>query len=314
MTRIVLIFILLLPILVSCASAQERVQAVGLLLSHPIDDQEWNGKGYQGMLKVQSALGVDIIVKEDIRTNEQVEQAISSFDDADVNLVFGHGAIYADFFMNIKDTYPDIHFVSFNGEVEGDNITSLHFEGYPMGYFAGMLAAKKSQTGEVGVIGAFPYQPEVAGFADGAKAVDPSTNVSVEFVNSWVDDDRALALLAEMKANEVDVFYPAGDGYHQQVIEEVKRSGLFAIGYLGDQLDLGGSTVLTSTIQNVEGLYEYVAETFQSGALQSGNMYFDFEDGLISLGEYSQEVPEDVQIWLDEHITAYKETGKLPYQ
>ncbi|WP_416151269.1 BMP family ABC transporter substrate-binding protein [Salipaludibacillus sp. HK11] len=300
-------------LLISCTQGDEQeLEKIGLLLPYPIDDQAWNMKGYQGMLKLQSTLGVDVLLKEDIRSEQRVEDAIEEFSKEDVSLVFGHSHIYADLFMQFKDDYPNVHFISFNGDVEGDNITSLHFDGYAMGYFAGMLAGEMSMSNSIGVIAAFPFQPEVQGFKDGATFQSPAVTVNIEFVESWIDETKALEIFADMKNDNVDIFYPAGDGYHIDVIEEVKKEGLYAIGYVGDQLDMGESTVLTSTVQEVEKLYEYVGTQYKQGKLENGNLHFDFQDGVISMGEFGQEVPIDTKEWLEEHIITYTETGLLP--
>lgn len=315
MKRIVSLFVIpLFLLLFSCVQAQENsFEKVGLLLPHPIDDQGWNMKGYQGILKVQSAFEVDVLMREGVRSKEMVAEAVQEFEAEGVSLIIGHGQLYADLFMDLKDSFPDIHFVSFNGEVEGDNITSLHFEGYAMGYFAGMLASEMTEENSVGVIAAYPFQPEVQGFEDGAEYHDPSVDVKVDFVGSWVEEQVAIEIFEAMKLENVDIFYPAGDGFHTAIIEEVKKEGLYAIGYVGDQLDLGEYTVLTSTVQEVEKMYEYVAHQYKDGELKSGNKYFDFSDGVIKMGEYSEEVPEETIEWLNEHIESYINTGNLPH-
>lgn len=314
MKKITYLFVIpLFLLLISCTDSEnQKLEKVGLLLPYPIDDQAWNRKGYQGMLKLQATLDVDLLLKEGVRSSVNVRETIDEFNEENVGVVFGHSHIYAEMFMNIKDDYPNMHFISFNGDVEGENITSLHFDGYAMGYFAGMLAGEMTKTDSIGVIAAFPFQPEVKGFEDGAKFHSPSVTVNVEFVESWVDKTKALEIFDTMKNDDVDIFYPAGDGYHVNIIKEVKKEGLYAIGYLGDQLDLGESTVLTSTVQEVEKLYEYVATEFKNGELPNGDLSFDFQDGVISMGEFSQEVPPITRKWLENHISTYISTGLLP--
>ncbi|WP_100404874.1 BMP family ABC transporter substrate-binding protein [Bacillus solitudinis] len=315
--RIQQFLFLFLPIIIMVAGCKPvpdtpSLQGVGLLLEETIDDQGWNSKGYQGLLGIHSNLQVDVFFKEDVNTFEKVERAVSDFSQDDVNLVFGHGRIFADFFSELGEKYPDIHFVSFNGDVTGSNVTSLHFESYAMGYFAGMLASKMSKTGHVGVIAAYSWQPEVRGFADGA-VYKSDTEVHVDYVNDWSNGERALEFLRDMKNHhQVDVFYPTGDGYHIKVIEQVKTEGLYAIGYIGDQSDLGEKTVLTSTIQHVDELYELIAEQFHKGDLEAGNKSYDFQQGVISLGSFSPDVPEEIRSEMLEVVENYIQTGELP--
>ncbi len=117
-----------------------------------------------------------------------------------------------------------------------------------------------------------------------------------------------------MISNGVDVVYPAGDGFNVPVIERLKEKGLYAIGYVSDQSDLGEATVLTSTVQHVDVLYEVVAREFNEGKLESGNLYFDFDDQVISIGKYSPEVSTELQEEIDGAVKAYIKTGNLPNQ
>ncbi|MCM3716221.1 BMP family ABC transporter substrate-binding protein [Halalkalibacter oceani] len=305
---------LLIILLAGCSNpiSSSSPAKIGLLLENTIDDQGWNSKGYQGLLNIHTNRKSEVVFKEDMNTLEKVKNAVAEFAANDVQLVFGHGRIFAEFFSELGEDYPDIHFVSFNGDVEGENVTSLQFDSYAMGYFAGMMAASMSETGVVGIIAAFPWQPEVKGFQEGAKVENGAIEVEVEFVESWTNEERALTYFKEMQQKDVDVFYPAGDGYHVAVIEEAKNQGLYAIGFVGDQSDLGESTVLTSTVQHVDVLYELVADQYEKDELPAGNKSYDFQDGVITLGRFSPIVPEEIKLELEEAVKTYIETGDLP--
>lgn len=306
--------VIMLVFIIGCSTTTETgsLTKVGLILPDNIDDKGWNSKGYEGLLKIHANLDLDVFYMEEINSKEKTLATIDEFILSDVNLIFGHGQMYASIFMEIKDDYPDIHFVVFNGEVSGDRITSLHFQGYSMGFFAGMLASEMSDTKNLGVIAAQPWQPEVQGFKEGALFQNNDVEVIVKYVSSWSDIQRAQELYHGMVQKNVDVFYPAGDGYHVAIIKEIKKDGLFVIGYVADQSDLGESTVLTSTIQHVDELYEMIAKQFHKGQLASGNMNFDFSEGVISLGPYSPEVPLELRTKIDSAIRIYIETGRMP--
>ncbi|WP_216828320.1 BMP family ABC transporter substrate-binding protein [Alkalihalobacterium elongatum] len=308
------LFLILALVLSGCTSnpSSSNLNKVGLLLEDTIDDKGWNFKGYQGLLKIQSDLNVDVYFKEEIDTLQKVKSAVSEFHENDVNLIFGHGRVFAEYFNEVSTQYPDIHFVSFNGKVNGKNVTSLHFNSHAMGFFAGMVAAKMSDSNNIGIIAAFSWQPEIEGFIKGAEYHNSDINVTIEFVKDWADVERALQILENMNKDGVDVYYPAGDGFHIPIIEEIKKNGHFAIGFVSDQSDLGDSTVLTSTVQHVDNLYQVVAQRYNSGQLESGNLYYDFGDGVITLGEFSSIVPEEFQAEVLAAIDNYINTGKLP--
>ncbi|KUP09069.1 transcriptional regulator [Bacillus coahuilensis m2-6] len=284
---------------------------VGLIVPDTISDQVWGTKGYKGLLTIQSTYNVDVFLKKEyVRKKESLQ--LESFNRMGVTLVFGHDSSYSSIFNEIAEDFPTIHFVSFNGNATESNTTSLNFESYAMGYFGGMTAAYGSDTGHLGVIGAYDWQPEIKGFVDGSKFQNKDSVVHVKYINDWDDKDKAILALDNLMRENVDVVYPAGDGYNVTVIEQLKNQGLYAIGFVSDQWDLGENTVLTSTVQNVETLYKEAAKLYSQENLPAGNLFFDFQEDAIMLGKFSPLIDEDFQNQLNVYIQKYVETGKLP--
>ncbi|MBS4212157.1 MULTISPECIES: BMP family ABC transporter substrate-binding protein [Neobacillus] len=308
------IIFLCLFLLSACGEtkAQGHLQKAGLLVPDTVNDQVWATKGFNGLLKIQSKFNIDVFYKEGMNSEDKVEKAVKEFDQKGVNLIFGHGSEYAEYFNKISKDYPNIHFVSFNGDAKTPNTTSLNFKGHAMGFFGGMVAAHMSKQHKVGVLAAYEWQPEIEGFYQGAMAEDKNTHVSIEYVGNWDDDNKSIQLVDRMLDTGVDVVYPAGDGFNVPVIERVKDRGQYVIGYVSEQSDFGESTVLTSTIQQVDKLYVKVAEQFNNQKLKSGNLSFDFQDDVISLGKYSPLVDKGFIHKMDKYIETYKNSGNLP--
>ncbi|NRD78418.1 BMP family ABC transporter substrate-binding protein [Bacillus sp. BRMEA1] len=306
--------LLSLFILGSCSATKSegKLKKVGLLVPETISDQVWGTKGYKGILKIQSNLHVDVYYKEGMNSEAAVDRAVKELQQKGVNLIFGHGSEYADYFNDISNKYPQIHFVSFNGDAKNPNTTSLSFKAYAMGFFGGMVAAHMSKAKKVGVLAAYEWQPEVEGFYQGALAENKNTKVTINYVGNWDDENKAVQLVDHMMNEGVDVIYPAGDGFNVPVIERVKDRGLYVIGFVSDQSDLGETTVLASTVQQVDKLYVKVADQFNQGKLKSGNLSFDFQDGVMSMGKYSPLVDKEFIRKMNHQITVYTKTGKLP--
>ncbi|CAM3662240.1 BMP family ABC transporter substrate-binding protein [Mesobacillus zeae] len=291
-----------------------KIQKVGLLVPETINDQVWGTKGYRGLLKIQSRFNADVFYKESMDSVTEVEQAVEEFQQKGVNLIFGHGNEYAEYFNRLSEKYPEIHFVSFNGDAKKKNTTSLNFEAYSMGFFGGMVAGHMTKTGKVSILAAYEWQPEIEGFYEGAIFQNKNVEVDIRYVGHWDHDQRAIEIFDEAVNEGADVIYPAGDGYNVPIIERTKEKGLYVIGYISDQSDLGESTVLTSTVQHVDELYELAAERFDAGNLDSGNLSFDFQDGVITLGKFSPKVDPEFRKALNKQIKEYKKTGRLPNQ
>jgi len=301
--------------LTSCVKTEKNqgdLKQVGLLVSNTINDQSWGTKGYNGMLKIQARYDVDVYYKENMNSQTVVERAVKEFDQKGVNLIFGHGNEFSDYLATIAKKYPDIHFVTLNGNAINSNVTSLNFESYAMGFFAGMVAGHMTKTNRVGMIPAFEWQPEVTGFYNGVKYQNKLVQVDIKYVNQFDNEEKVLQILDKMMSDNSDIIYPAGESFSVPVIERIKENGLYAIGYVSDQSYLGNKTVLTSTIQHVDVLYEWIADKFNKGEMESGNLTYDFQDGLISLGTFSPLVDQEFIDELNGAIDKYKETGKLP--
>jgi transcriptional activator of comK gene len=301
-------------LLVSCSktATSGEIQKVGLLVPETVNDQVWGTKGYKGLLKIQSEFNVDVYYKEGMDSETIVIRAVDEFDKKGINLIFGHGNEYAAYFNKIAKSYPHIHFVSFNGDAVEPNTTSLSFEAHAMGFFGGMVAGHMTKSNKVGVVAAFEWQPEVAGFQKGVLVENPNAEIKVKYVGHWDDKEKSLLLLDELLNEGYDTVYPAGDGYNVTIIERMKERGKYVIGYVSEQSDLGESTVLTSTIQHVDELYSLVARKYQNGELKSGNLFFDFQDGIISLGKFSPIVDDEFKKRIQKDIQKYIETNELP--
>ncbi|MDA7026082.1 BMP family ABC transporter substrate-binding protein [Bacillus sp. CLL-7-23] len=311
--RLIMIFLLIF-VLGACEHAplNGKIEKVGMLVPDTISDQVWGTIGYKGLLQIQSSFNADVYYKERIDNEAAIKLAVKDFDKKKVNLIFGHGSEYEKVFNEICKQYPDIHFVLVNGRADHDNVTSIDFNGEAMGFFGGMTAAQKSHTKKIGVLATHRWQPEIKGFIEGAKYVNSNIEVVTMYVGQWDDSEKAMKLYQKMKKAGVDVVYPAGDRYNVPVIEQIKKDGLFAIGYISDQSDLGNNIVLTSTVQHVDEAYELIASKFDQGTLTGGRQRFDFQDGVIEIGRFSPLINQSFREKVSGLIEDYKKTGKLP--
>ncbi|WP_347861187.1 BMP family ABC transporter substrate-binding protein [Salimicrobium sp. PL1-032A] len=289
-----------------------KTERVGMLVETSVEDQAWGEKGYEGLKLIEENYDVDVYYKEDIDTYQKTSLAVQELVENGTNVIFGHSNSYGSHFQELHEEYPDVHFIYFNGDYTADNVTSVNFDSTAMGFFGGMVAAEMSETNKIGMIASFSWQPEVEGFYEGVKHIKPEASVHVNFTNSWSNTKRAYEIYREMEALDVDVFYPAGNQFSAQIIRQAKKDGHYSIGYIKDQSELAPRSVLTSTIQHVDQLYVSTMQSVMDGQIEGGTYTYDFEDGAISLGEFSSEVPPSVQKKITKDIEEYKQRGELP--
>ncbi|RPF52098.1 BMP family ABC transporter substrate-binding protein [Aquisalibacillus elongatus] len=305
--------IITFSLLVSCGQVFDRGQLnnVGLLLDGTIHDETWGKGAYLGALNIKDEHNVSVLTHENVTTQRETEEHVKDLDRQGVNLIFGHGAQFGQYFDQLNEYYPDIHFVYFNGNTFDHNITSIQFDGFEMGYFAGKLSAKMTETGHIGVISAYQNQPEVQGFFEGVRSVDSDVQLQLKSVFDWYDQQRAMLLFDELMENDIDVVYPAGDGFNVPIINAAQEQDIYAIGYINDQYDVAPDTVITSTIQDLEELYLHIADEYDNEDLPSGIIHFGFDNKYVHLGEFGDEVSEDIQEEMEQSIANYIDTGSL---
>ncbi|GKU81778.1 BMP family ABC transporter substrate-binding protein [Niallia sp. NCCP-28] len=277
-----------------------------------MSDQGWGTKAYTGLLNIQSKYDVDIFYKEGITSEQIAERAIKEFQNKGVNLIFGNSSAFGTFFNALSKKYPNIHFVSFNSNAKNQNTTSMILDGYSIGFFGGKVAGYMTKTNIIGIVAAFENQPEVQGFTDGAKFENKQVKVLTKYVHSWDNREKASLLLEQLLSQNVDIVYPTGNSYNQEIIEKAKAEDLYSIGFATDRTDLGDGNVLTSTIQDIAELYAYTAKKFNEGDLSAGNMYFGMSDNFTSIGEFSEHVDKEFILKINKEINDFKKSGKLP--
>jgi transcriptional activator of comK gene len=291
-----------------------RIQKVGMIVEGTIKDDTWNEKGYQGLLEIGEMFDVSVHYKENVKTKEETIAAVKDFAKDGVNLIFGHSNIYGQSFTELSSEFSNVHFVYFNGGYFEENVTSLNLNSQAMGFFAGMVASEMTGTKKVGIIAAYEWQPEIEGFFEGVKYQKADTKVHIDFVNDWNNDGDAQKVYEAMRNEDVDVFYPAGKPFSEEIIERASSDDIYTVGYLTDQSDHEEPTVLTSTIQHVHKLYVYAAEQFNKDSLEGGIMSFGFQDEIITLGEFSPNVPKSIQMKVERQVDKYIKTNLLPHE
>nr|WP_246569685.1 BMP family ABC transporter substrate-binding protein [Lentibacillus saliphilus] len=283
-----------------------------MLVEGKAEEQPWNIKGYEGLMAIRDDHDVEVYFKEGINTEQDVEKAVNELAQNGVNLIFGHGSTYGRPFVDLATTYPDIHFVYFNGGHHAQNVTSFNFNAHAMGFFAGMIAGGMTDTGHVGIIAAYEWQPELEGYFEGVKHQNPSANVHIDYVNDWNDTGTALDAYQRQRNNQVDVFYPIGDQFSRDVIQQASEDDVYTIGYVNDQSYIDPVNVLTSTVQHIDKLYEMAAWQFNDKRLAGGVYRLGFPDDVISLAPYSKEIPRHFRNTIEHAVKMYKATGLLP--
>jgi basic membrane protein A len=147
-------------------------------------------------------------------------------------------------------------------------------------------------------------------FERGAKATNPLVVVTVEWVESWTDEEKTRQISEAETMAGVDVLSLNVDKASQAGFEVAEGAGIYAIGWTSDQHELAPNTILTSAIQRVPVLLLEGATLVQLDRWEGKQYKFGLREGAQELAPFYGLLPPEEE----ERVKAVKEdilTGKI---
>lgn len=210
---------------------------------------------------------------------------------------------------------PSTHFAIIDdSSVTANNVASLVFAEEQGSFLVGAAAALKSKSGTVGFVGGcnVPLIKKFeAGYAAGAKAVNPSVKVSVNYLSTPADKCSGFNDAAKAETSTgglidagADVIYQAAGGSGTGVFKAVKAKGKLAIGVDSDQYNTVTAdlkdVIITSMLKRVDtAVYDFVKGD-AAGTFKSGATTFDLKADGVGYSTSGGKV-DDIKTKLDEY-------------
>lgn len=281
---------------------------IALILEGPTYDQAWNSAALQTMYKLQDKYHFDLEIVQEV-DRKKIKTVATDLAESGYDLIMGHGIVFSDPFTEVAVNYPKTRFVTLNGTATYPNQTVIQFDMEPAGYIIGKLATLMSKTKTVGFIVAdMPNDKPLAnGLKRGAMETDPSVKALLTFIPDYNDTEAAVKAARNlMIEHNADVIYSAGDSINLQVINEVQKRNVLAIGYISDQRFLAPNHVISSLVQDVQQIYTTLIEQYLQEKLQSGTVLYGLNENVNCLGPYGKMVPISVQLEMNRTIERLK--------
>lgn len=209
------------------------------------------------------------------------------------DLIIGVGFLWGDAIRAGAEANPDQPFAIIDeAGIDLPNVAGLVFAEEEGSFLVGAAAALKSQTGIVGFIGGVQIdliQRFEAGFAAGARAVNPDIEVLSSYItqppdfNGFNDPARGKEIAAGMYEAGADVVYSAAGSSGLGAFEAAREAGepgeVWAIGVDSDQYLLVSEDLqpylLTSMLKKVDVATFAVIESIVNGTFEGGVQVFD---------------------------------------
>ncbi len=295
----------------SVATDKKTDVKVAMVLSGPINDDDWNSVGYNGLKKACEELGVEFAYSESV-TDADAERVIRDYAARGYRLIFAHSFSFGEATLKVAKDFPETIFMAGTANELTKNMGTYDNPDYQGAYLAGMLAAGISKTGTIGWVDGMASPNMLANlhaYQAGALEMNPEIKVLHTFIGSWYDPPKAKEAAIAQIEQGADVLSSQGVG----VIDAAIEKKVWALGAMTDQNFMGPDVVLTSVMWDLYPCIKNVTQEVIDGTWKSGNRSYGIADGAVYFAEYhglDSNIPADVLEKVNAKFDAIK-TGEF---
>lgn len=283
---------------------------VAMVINSSVSDGGWGSSCFSAMMDAAEARGWETAYTENVATADYVT-AFSDYADLGYNLIFAPGGEYQDAVAEVAAEYPETYFCLLNGTLETDNVTSVLPDAAQIGYMAGALAGLMTETNYVGFIGAIELDTtvqKIACYEEAAKIVNPDCQVTSSYAGSFDDAAKGKEIASSMITTyDVDVMFGDASAVDTGAREAMAAGeGRFAIAQPGDFGSAEDEVIICSVVTDNSALVGECMDDLVAGTYGNKTIYGDLANGCLSVGTFSNVVPEEIQTQYLEYVEQIK--------
>ena len=206
--------LLVLAVMGSASLAHDDVFRIAALMPSATNDLAFSQSMYDALVAIQEELGEEAFEFTVQDSTYIVDDAAVALRDwaasGEFQLVIAHGSQYGPIVEELAAEFTDVSFAwGTRQDTFGmDNVYSYAAASDEGGYFNGVLAARLTETGVVGLVGPIEVgdgKLYADGFANGVASVDEEIDVNIVFIGSFSDVPLATEAAETHIANGADV-------------------------------------------------------------------------------------------------------------
>ena len=258
---------------------EESMEGATLAIQHfsVIEGTTWSGAHDRAGKRIaEKSDNVDYVYREEVGPDLAVPYAEELIADG-ADIVVGNAEFMGMPLIEIADKYPDVYFGSI---IASDLSTKRNFirlfpRQYQALYLEGLVAAALTETGNIGIVSAFPsvqvirrQNGFILGVQDGAEMLGKDVNIFIKYVGDWYlpaeERDIAETLVTQY---DVDVLTQQTDS--GSPLDVATEQGIW---FVGKDMDIVGfygwsdtDTVAISFDTRWEVLYEHMLNEYLAG-------------------------------------------------
>ncbi|UCD98369.1 MAG: BMP family ABC transporter substrate-binding protein [Chloroflexota bacterium] len=280
-----------------------------------IEGTTWSGAHDRaGKRLAEKYPNVDYVFREEVGPDLTVPYAEEMIADG-ADIVVGNAEFMGMPLIDIADQYPDVYFGSI---IASDLSTKRNFirlfpRQYQALYLEGLVAAALTETGNIGIVSAFPsvqvirrQNGFILGVMDASELLGKEVNIYIKYVGDWYlpteERDIAETLVTQY---DVDVLTQQTDS--GSPLDVATEQGIW---FVGKDMDIVGeygwsdtNTVAISFDTRWEVLYDFMLNEYLAGEQNPETiLYLGMSDSMVladGTEEYTVDIMNDGKVGVD---------------
>ena len=282
----------------------EEITSMAILTPETGTDFGWNQQGIDGAKAAGDALGVDVIVAENLGYGD-VRPTLRELAEEKPGLIIAHASGYNTAAPEIgAETGVKVAIVDSPSALTEGAVVDYTASGHEGAYLAGVLAAKMTRSGTVGIVtsGEPPsWNSQSAAFAEGVKATNPDLVIRYAVIGPAAYSDAAggKRVTESLIAAGADIIFGQGNGSSFGMLQAVETTPaadggkVMFIDVIGDKTPIDKGYLLSSVLWNLTPVYEAMIEDIRADKFGTRNYGINLADGSVALLK-SPQIPDDI--------------------
>jgi basic membrane protein A and related proteins len=283
------------------AAAEEEAPPkfrMALILQGTIDDGNWNGMAYRGLLSVEE-MGFETTYTESV-DDADVARVMRNYATEDWDVIWAHSGTYPNAVMEVAPDFPETSFAVPTGPGLDfpSNVWQVTHEWEDAYFLAGAMAGLMTETNVVGQVGGIPipiYSASMISYNMGVQHTNPDAKVfEPVFVGDFNDPVAAKQAAAAQIEEGADIICSSVDlGVYGMIEAAREQEGVKIMTILSDMYETAPDAVISSALMDYPEAVIAVAEYIANGEV-GGVHRMSWSEGNAHWADLHDAVPDDV--------------------
>jgi simple sugar transport system substrate-binding protein len=284
-----------------------EVKSLAILTPEDPTDYGWNQQGFDAAKAVAEKYGLEFMPATGLGYGD-VRPTLRELAGDGASLMIAHASGYNTAAPEIaEETGVPVSIVDRPDANKPGLVADSTLSGHEGAYLAGMMAAKMTTTGTVGIVtsGEPPsWNSQSAAFAQGAKAAKADIKIIYAVIGpaAYADAAGGRRVTETVIGAGADIIFGQGDGASFGMLQAVETTKApngnqaWFIDVIGDKTAIDKGFLLSSVIWNMEPVYSAMIEDLKADTFGTKGYAIGLADDSVKLLK-SKYIPDDV--WAD---------------